>query len=930
MTDAAHVLNKTQQPLSESHDLTTIILTNPRLTPVSNYRTAIDPALIAAKPIQTEQRVLALDDMPIPTWLSYYGAGENPAELWHKASIMSGDIQQVVVGDGPWVNDIGPTADLGVNSAQPGLEDIWHQAIITDLYPSDTIIISAQFPFIPYLTSGEYVSQHILAPISSRHIVKTPDGVLHAICAYIIDSYSRIVYLKSVNGGSAWTSLVVDNGEPYMHYITPSITCDKNNNIHITYSRWDSMSCDTYWLFDGDTTPYGFELMSGVGDTFNMRVLTGGEGSYDANLLKNEHDHGCSLSISNGSCDGTAPVLWGHDMTNCGWHHDYTCNFGFGTSLPSYRTLKVLKYRGIPPLLPEGIIFLFDTDVPEGYTRYSEHDGYYIVGSDTAGVTGGASDNTHGHLIHSTLYNCSHQYKNYCDGDWWDEHPAVPDHSHTVPDFNTPSGTHKPPSYQIVLGKFTAGDTTVIPQHALILSPDPLVLPIITDISSDGKLLYQKCLVAGDSYEDAGGSSTHNHGNASGSSSAVYSPWSPWLGGGNSYTVEHVHVFSITGIDYQSNYPACFSPYISHVDEDIDCTHYSNDMFYRTITPACSLSSPINISQMYQYFPSFTGSCFLDSVDDVHFLWEAQGLNTTLSNSRVCYRKITSGVLGDRVDITTDDYYASQPSMDIDTNGHIHIIWLDYDGGILYYCNIVDGTVSDDEVVYSGDCHLPSNLVTDHYGNVYIAFSVIDNDPHRNVYYCKLSGGVWSSPVCLSPGMAEAEYQQAAGQIFVDNKSNAIVTFSGKGYGAHADVYHPVYRVIKSDGTVIPDLAYDATDMFPDDDEAIISPSMFWHSYPLVEGVYHNLSVSGFSVLYLFDLRGGITLDTADICFYSVPEALVGDVGDIGHGGSGDSTFTPGGVIAEGILQQESYTITQSGHICINHISPSLGGKSVL
>lgn len=127
-----------------------------------------------------------------------------------------------------------------------------------------------------------------------------------------------------------------------------------------------------------------------------------------------------------------------------------------------------------------------------------------------------------------------------------------------------------------------------------------------------------------------------------------------------------------------------------------------------------------------------------------------------------------------------------------------------------------------------------------------------------------------------------------------------MFTFTGKGYGSHTTVYHPVYRYLTSAGTLVP-AAGDASDIFPDDDNEIIYPSVFWHTFPLVSSVYHNLPVAGMTFLYLYNVRG-VDYDTADIKFYSSPNALVGDVGPSGVGGSGEGDFSPGGVGAESLL----------------------------
>jgi len=56
-------------------------------------------------------------------------------------------------------------------------------------------------------------------------------------------------------------STIVDPNDG-INYISASITCDKHDGIHITFSREDNFISDTYWLYDGADTPTGFEAIS--------------------------------------------------------------------------------------------------------------------------------------------------------------------------------------------------------------------------------------------------------------------------------------------------------------------------------------------------------------------------------------------------------------------------------------------------------------------------------------------------------------------------------------------------------------------------------------------------------------------------------------------------------------------------------------------
>jgi len=165
----------------------------------------------------------------------------------------------------------------------------------------------------------------MLFPVSSRHICKTSDGALHAVVSYDIDGLSRIIYLKSINGGATWTSTIVDNDDG-CDYVLPSITCDSADGIHITWSRWRYVIAWTYWLYSGSDTPEGFTCISDdSSDMAYQRLLCGGVGSYSANYGTNaKHDHGYSMSGGGvvGGCHLVGTSTYSAvTCQGCGWHH---------------------------------------------------------------------------------------------------------------------------------------------------------------------------------------------------------------------------------------------------------------------------------------------------------------------------------------------------------------------------------------------------------------------------------------------------------------------------------------------------------------------------------------------------------------------------------------------------------------------------------
>jgi hypothetical protein len=932
VTDQAHVQTKSSQSLAESRDITVIQLNNPTSDPVISYRTAIDPALVSSKPIPVDLRAVDLNSESVPLWYSKYGTGLSSAEIYHKTSVLPGGSRQVMVGDAPFVHDIGATIglpDIILNN----LDDDWHKNVVTDLAVCDVVIgASLSYPVIPYLTNSVYRAQNILFPVSSRHIVKTSDGVLHAVAAYTISGLSRIVHLVSTNGGEQWSAQIVDNDDGH-HYVMPSITCDRNDGIHITYTRYASADFDSFWLYAGGSVPDGFDIVSSSGGIAYHRLLGGGAGNYYPTLSDDpdtyyEHVHGCTTS------GGT--VVGCHDYnacasevnaSRCSWHHTSGVVEPDGVNnIPPSKSLKLLRYRGIPYYLPADIVVPFVDSVPSGYTRYSAQDGYFVYCSDDVGTIVG--DVHHRHPVNYELTGSQSCVK-LMEGPG---NPAECGHNHIGTAY-TDYADNSIPSYQVIFG-IVDSPLYSIAVDSLIMTGVVPVLSNLTSLSQVGESLNWKYFNGGVTYADLGGSFEHSHPdlafNTVGASSVVYASTLSTPGCMISMAAGHTHQLSSTFVA-ANGYVSSILPNIYRVDQSIsDLSIFGDDLFYRYISPANIMSSPVNISLIRQYYPSFEGVCLADGSDNVHFLWTAQGLNTSPGKARICYKKITSGVLGSREDITTSDEHMLYPSMDIDGNGDIHTAWFNADTyQAVQYCKKTSGSWgSIEDVDTSSYVGFPSNIITDKDCNVFLLYAKWTDagTAIKEVMYRKrvASTSTWSDVTNLSPDKASGGYNQFPGQIYLDNKNNVVFTWSGKGYGAHTSVYHPVYRYRKSDGMIVPAVSSDAVDAFPDDDNEILYPTVFWHAFPFIDSVYHNLVVSGLTFMYLYNVTGA-SKETADLKFYSSPDALVGDVGQVGQGGGGSGEFNPGVISAESLLKKESFSISQRGHICRSYHARNWG-----
>lgn len=938
MTDDAHVQTKSAQSLADGRCLTVIQTTNPT-SKVSDYRTALDPSLVLIKPGLFDTALLDLSDEPVPLWYSSYATGISEAEIYYKMSILSEGRRQMLVGDSPFICDIGPVADLP-EIEDSNLADDYHKIVVTDVAPIDTLIssgITVPNPTMFNLMVPMFKSQFFLYPQSSRHIVKTSDGIMHAVVCYTIDSLSRVVYLKSINGGVSWTSTIIDNDDN-VDYVLPSITCDSDNNIYITYTRWYIPVADTYWLFCGTTIPDGFELISGSGGIAYHKMLVGGDGSYSTGDPDDPevwgHDHSSSAgdgSLVGGSCRNLSQYYANRLAARCSWHHS---EFVYGISpviaLPRSKSLKLIRYHGFPPSLPVDIIVMFDTtSLPTGYTRYTAQDNRYIYLSDDVGTSVGAS--VHSHEIPYTISGLSGyllesgQNINVCMN-----------HSHSGT-WDSTDGDSSVPGHGVVLAKVTSARAS-LPEHAIIMTDynGILLSSGFTDLSSDTKTLHDLYIAGKSSYASISGDVVHSHPKLevyTATGENVYQACYTTVGASFSYT-SHYHYIEMYFGDGGYDLPR-FCPRMYHVDSDFDLITVGCDMFYRTIDSSGTISDPVNVTEDYESYPRFDAICLADSPTSVHFIYSTFGINTTPNRSRICYRHMSSGVIGAVEYPSTDDAHCIHPSIDVDLSGNVHLVWSEFDQADditttntkIRYCKRTSGSWgSVEDVDTSARVGLPSNVITDPSNNVYILYCYWSDAVTRicDIYYSKRTT-TWSTPVNLSPGKTTAGYNQLSGQIYLDNKGNVIFTWSGKGYGAHASVYHPVYRYLTPSGTIVPATTSDAVDFFPDDDHEIILPAVFWHAYPLVDSVRHNLMTAGFAFLYLYDVHG-TDEDVSDLKFYASDDALVGDCGPVGQGGSGDGEFSPGGISAESLLQFESFSTNIRGYVNNSAFNQLSGG----
>ncbi len=234
--------------------------------------------------------------------------------------------------------------------------------------------------------------------------------------------------------------------------------------------------------------------------------------------------------------------------------HTYTPVISSSSNLPSYRQLRVIQapVTGEPTEIPAGAIAVFTGELPSGWTRYSDQDGYYIRGENTI-ATGGS--NTHTHTITGTTSGGSTSVNSRSGSGG---NVAVATHTHTVSS-STGSVNNEPPYIEAILAK---KDSTGSASNGMIAmwnktSGDSYPSSWV-DRSGSGQPFNGKFIKPVDEYGATGGSESHSHSNVTGIvTSAPSSSQTVNSGTGNASST-HTHTVSVTSFSTSNHLP----PYI--------------------------------------------------------------------------------------------------------------------------------------------------------------------------------------------------------------------------------------------------------------------------------------------------------------------------------------------------------------------------------
>lgn len=268
----------------------------------------------------------------------------------------------------------------------------------------------------------------------------------------------------------------------------------------------DAGGANLILFWDGDSPPADWTCISDdVGEDFFERFPRGAA-SYGGLGGSTMHTHIVTLLSCSLPSESIGVEAKNSERSSGGHTHTLSSNLiSTASNLPLYRDLKVIRYNnGVPLLLPAGVIAIFDTVPPFGWTRYSAQDSYFVRGAAISGGSGGS--NTHSHTVNVSLQASTDYLKVLpAQGD----RVAEPTHTHSASG-TTDLADSRPPFITVILAR--ANKDVPIP-HGMIAMFDAIPQGSWDVLSDAGGPLNSRFIVASPRYGLTGGSANHSHSN---------------------------------------------------------------------------------------------------------------------------------------------------------------------------------------------------------------------------------------------------------------------------------------------------------------------------------------------------------------------------------------------------------------------------------
>jgi len=273
----------------------------------------------------------------------------------------------------------------------------------------------------------------------------------------------------------------------YMYHGNPSATAGQASWTG-TFTMLASAACPTGWTRNTDFDnyfPYGATTYGG----------TGGSSA--------SHNHGGTASCttggpSNNSSAGCAGG--GGASSNTHTHTGASAGLNEITVLPSYINMIFCSRTALN--IPAGLIGIFNTSAPSGWTRFTALDNRLPRGASSYGTTGGSD--THSHTTTTGAVTGSSDWIGVTYGTSGSSPFANSNHTHTVTSASVSTNNHLPPYRNVVFA--SSNGTTLAPSNIVLITDvlPPYGWTRFTDLDN-------RFARGASSYGGTGGASTHTH-----------------------------------------------------------------------------------------------------------------------------------------------------------------------------------------------------------------------------------------------------------------------------------------------------------------------------------------------------------------------------------------------------------------------------------
>jgi len=273
----------------------------------------------------------------------------------------------------------------------------------------------------------------------------------------------------------------------YVYHGNPSATVGQTS-WGGTFTMLASATCPTGWTRNTDLDNY-----------FPYGAITYGDTGGSAA----SHNHGGSTSCttggpSNNSFAGCAGG--GGASSNSHTHTGATAGLNGTTVLPSYINMIFCSRTELN--IAAGLIGIFNTSAPSGWTRFSSLDNRIPRGASSYGTTGGSD--THSHTTTTGTATGSNDWIGVTYGTSGSSPFANANHTHTVTSASASTNDHLPPYRNVLFG--SSNGTTIAPTGVVLITSvlPPYGWTRFTDLDN-------RFPRGASSYGGTGGASTHSH-----------------------------------------------------------------------------------------------------------------------------------------------------------------------------------------------------------------------------------------------------------------------------------------------------------------------------------------------------------------------------------------------------------------------------------